>query len=260
MRRNQQRTRPTKILPTDRITFVKQLDLLRAYAAASGPTGKVVTNKDAADIVKMNVTTTSLANAFFLDVGFLQKRDGGFAPSPEVVSFSRAYEWNPETATHKLGPLLPITWFGEVLLPKLTFSPIEESEAIRRLAEAAAASPDYKKQVSVLLDYLKAAGLTQQDGTQIKIAKTAPQSGPPVLDRSAPSGRSDSRDPQAGKSTVSTVFAQPTEGVVQFHVSVRVDMGEFAGWQPERITSFFAGIAQVLAAKGAIEKEASEET
>ena len=56
-----------------------------------------------------------------------------------------------------------------------------------------------------------------------------------------------------------TTFSQPTEGTVQFHVSVKVDMAEFAGWEPARITSFFGGIAQVLAAKGAIEKEASPE-
>lgn len=49
-------------------------------------------------------------------------------------------------------------------------------------------------------------------------------------------------------------FSAPTEGVVQFHVSVKVDMNEFEGWQPERIAAFFGGIAQVLSAKGAIER------
>ena len=44
---------------------------------------------------------------------------------------------------------------------------------------------------------------------------------------------------------------------MQFHVSVRVDMKEFSGWQPDRIAAFFGGIAQVLAAKGTVEKEAS---
>ena len=44
---------------------------------------------------------------------------------------------------------------------------------------------------------------------------------------------------------------------MQFNVSVKVNMQEFAGWQAERVTAFFNGIAQVLAAKGALEKEAS---
>jgi len=59
------------------------------------------------------------------------------------------------------------------------------------------------------------------------------------------------------KGEVTTAFATPTEGVVQFHVAVPVDMKEFAGWSPDRITAFFSGIAQVLAAKRTIEKEVS---
>jgi len=31
-------------------------------------------------------------------------------------------------------------------------------------------------------------------------------------------------------------------------------MAEFAGWDPARITAFFGGIAQVLAAKGQLER------
>lgn len=66
--------------------------------------------------------------------------------------------------------------------------------------------------------------------------------------------------PQTSRSTISTAFTQqPTEGVVQFHISVRVDMGEFANWRPDRIAAFFGGIATVLAAKAAVEKDAGIE-
>jgi hypothetical protein len=60
------------------------------------------------------------------------------------------------------------------------------------------------------------------------------------------------------KGAVSTAFVQPTEGVVQFHVSVKVDMNEFASWRPDRITAFFGGIAAVLRAKGKVEEDASD--
>jgi hypothetical protein len=36
-------------------------------------------------------------------------------------------------------------------------------------------------------------------------------------------------------------------------------MSELASWEPDRTASFFSGVAQVLAAKGALEKEAMEE-
>ena len=43
-------------------------------------------------------------------------------------------------------------------------------------------------------------------------------------------------------------------GTVNFNVSVRVEMTEFATWKPERIAAFFNGMAQVLAAKANVEK------
>jgi hypothetical protein len=37
-------------------------------------------------------------------------------------------------------------------------------------------------------------------------------------------------------------------------------MAELRTWKPEQIAAFFAGIAQVLAAKSNVEMEASDET
>src|SRR5437762_5574893 len=107
------RTRPKKILPTDRINFSKQLDLLRAFAAASGPSGRTVTNNDVAVIVGLKASTVSLANPFFSDVGLLLRADGGYTPSSAVVAFSRAFEWNRETASHKLATVISETWFAQ---------------------------------------------------------------------------------------------------------------------------------------------------
>src|SRR5436190_11294288 len=85
------RVRPTKVIPTERLTVKKQLDILRAFAAASGPNGKAVTNKEVADILKMADTSVSLCNYFFTEVGLLTKGAAGFVPSQDVMSYSRAY-------------------------------------------------------------------------------------------------------------------------------------------------------------------------
>ncbi len=253
------RRKPNKSLPTDRIKFDKQLDLLRAFVAASGPTGKAVTNKEVADIVRMAETTTTLANGFFLDTGLVQRADGGFTPSPEVISFVRAYEWTPETAAHKLRPLFETAWFGRAILPRVSFGPLEESTAITLLAEAVDASPDYRAQLGTVVDYMEAAGMIERDGSQIRLIKAGPSgvsSDRPIAPSSQPPAGNP--EPQASRATVYTAL-QATQGAVQFHVSVKVDMAEFAGWAPDRIAAFFAGIAQVLAAKGAIEKGTSED-
>src|SRR4051794_11552985 len=86
--------RPTRTLPTNRISFANQLNLLRAYAAASDTGTKPVTNDAVASIAGMSPNTATLANGFFADVGFLQRSDGGYVPAPEVVSFQQVYQWD----------------------------------------------------------------------------------------------------------------------------------------------------------------------
>jgi len=244
------RSKPSKILPTDRIAFDRQLDILRAYAAASGPSCIAVTNKDVASIVRMASSTVGYTNTFFVENGFLTKLDNGFVPVEEVFAFSRAYEWNPETATHRLAPIVMRSWFGQVILPRVSFDAIPVGEAIQVLADACNAGTDFKKQIELLLDFVLAAGVNERDGTSIKKAALARPTAEPK--RQEP-------ERESLRPSVNTMFTQPTEGVVQFHVSVKVDMAEFAGWKPDRISAFFGGIARVLAAKSQLERDASEE-
>jgi hypothetical protein len=253
------RNKPERFLPTERIKFERQLELLRAYAAASGPAVKAVTNREVATFVNMTESTTSMANAFFTQSGFLQKTAEGLVPAPEVVSYQRAFQWNPEKASHKMAPLVLRTWFGEALIRRLTLKPMEEEQAIQTLAEAANADTRYKANLALLIEYLVAAGLVEREGTQLRASRqghqAATESQPPAPPNADPLPR---EIPQRS-AAVAASFSAPTEGTVQFHVSVRVDMAEMAGWQPERIAAFFAGIAQVLAAKGSIEKTVTGE-
>jgi hypothetical protein len=249
------RSKPAKPLPTNRIKFNKQLDLLRAYVAASGTSGKPVGNKEVADIAGMVETTVSLANSFFCAVGLLQRVEGGFLPSQDAANFKRAYDWKPEGAAHKLAPAIRSSWFGEALLPKLEFGPMEQEDALARLAEIASASPEYKPQLEVLVEYMCASGVVDRDGSMIKLSKAAPQASvdlPPTPEQEAGPPK-----PSVPKGSVDTTFSQPTQHLVQFQISVTVDGSEMNKWTPERITALFAGIAQVLAAKAGLEKSAS---
>jgi hypothetical protein len=245
--------RPTKTLPTERITHPKQLDLLRAYAAVYATTAKAVTNNDVAEVVKLTASTVSMANAFFADSGLMTRADGGYVPSEHVVNYQRAYEWNKETASHKLAPVIAETWFAKALMPKLTFRSMDESEAVATLAEAAAAGPDYRLQLKVCVEYMVAAGLAERDGNTLK-ARAA--SG--AATNGGPMPQQELKEPPLSKTAaIATTFSTPAEGIVQFNISVKVNAQDFAGWSPDRITAFFGGIAQVLAAKGALEREAS---
>ncbi len=242
--------RPTQVVPTERIQFKRQLDILRAFAAASGPTNTSVTNKQVAEILKMASSTVSLANPFFTETGLLVKEGSGFMPSSEVMDYNRAFAWNPDTAAHKLGSRLREAWFVQAVTPKLTFSQMSETEAINTLADASAAAPKFRPNLKLLIDYMEAAGMIERDGDVVRLARSAPAGQPEPAKSEKPVA------PTKPAAAVATAFTQPTEGVVQFHVSVKVDMGEFATWRPERISAFFAGIAQVLSAKAAVEQSA----
>lgn len=251
-------SKPTKFLPSERITFNRQLDILRGWAAASGPLRKAVTNVEVAKIVNMQPSTVSMNNAFYASVGLLSKAEGGYAPAEDVMAFLRAYDWNKETAAQKLAPVLSKAWFYEALASKLEFGARPEADCLQDLGDAANAGQDYKNNLKMLLEYLLAVGLVQRDGGLIK------KGGTNMATSAASATVSGETSPQTLKSEMGAMVQEPskitpslfgtTEGQVQFNIAVKVNMSEFATWQADRIAAFFSGIAQVLAAKAKVEQ------
>lgn len=247
------RPKPKKILPTERITFPKQLDILRAYAIASGVEKKPVNNSDVAVIVNLASPTVSLSNAFFVDAGFLTKAEGGYLPSDVVLAFSRAYEWDAELAPEKLAPLIEQTWFAVALLPRAKFRSIDDNEAIVTLAEAAEADTSYKPQLRMLIEYLEKANLLQRvEGNLLRAGKRLATFKTQVHIPNVGASTGDAVKPLEVDATP-PVIDKPMFGGIQFDISVKVNMAELAGWSPERITAFMTGLAQVIAAKGKVE-------
>jgi len=252
-------SRRTKVLPTERITFARQLDLLRGWAAASGPLRKVVTNNEVAKIIDMQPSTVSIANAFFSSIGLLTKTDGGFVPADDLTAFLRAYDWNKETAAQKLAPTLSKAWFYEALSSKLEFGPRAEADCLQDLADVSNAGPEWRPNLRLLLEYLAAAGLIQRDGTMVRKGSTNMSAAtPPASSASepAPTPAKQEGPPAAAQDAAKLMpsLFGTTEGQVQFNIAVKVNMGEFATWQADRIAAFFGGIAQVLAAKAKVEQ------
>ncbi len=254
------RSRPTRTLPTPRISFPKQLEILRAWAIAA-PNGKPATNQQVAEIVGLRADTVTLANTFFADTKLLQRADGGYVPSDVTLAYHQACEWTPETAAHKLAPALREAWFGNALLPTLQLRSLGDTEAMAKLASEAGASKEHRPQLVMILDYLEAGGLVVREAGQIRISNPTGSVSPPTElppERSAEPPQAAQRDAAPSKApTVSTGFAATPEGQLQFNINFRVTMSEIAGWPADRITAFFAGVAQVLAAKADVEKGAN---
>jgi outer membrane protein OmpA-like peptidoglycan-associated protein len=169
----QAKSRPGKVLPTDRVTVEKQLAILRGYCAASGPEKKAVSNADVSKIVGVHAGSISNCNPFFGDTGLLVRDGVKYRPTDEVFNYSNSYQWDPEKAAHKLAPILKNTWFAATLLPKLAFRSFSKDEAVKFLADEAKASPEYRQNLEQLVEYLKAAGLIAMEGNMVAVVPGA---------------------------------------------------------------------------------------
>jgi len=165
------RLRPRRILPGGRVSFPKQLDLLRAAAAASGQERRPISNEDIAKIVGIYLGTVSNCNPFFQDTGLFLKSKLQNVPCEEVFAYAERFEWEPEKAALKLGPVIRKTWFAIALLPKLTFRSLSIDEVVNTLASEASASPEYKDQLGMLIDFMRVSGLISVENGVVSLNK-----------------------------------------------------------------------------------------
>jgi hypothetical protein len=254
------KSQPTKRLPTHRIKFSKQLDIIRAYGVKSQNGSKAANYKDVAEVVSIHFNTISLLVGFLVENGFLERNGDATMPTRPVLEFAQAYSWSPESAPRKLAPIIRRAWFGELLLEKLAFRSMQEDDAIAELAGAISAGTELKSQVATLIEYTIVTGLVRRDGSMLSLGEGAagPSSELTVARQEKSQQVPEQRDSapltaRSSSAATSTSF-MTTEGAVQFHVSIRVTMQEMAGWTPDRISAFFAGLAQVLAAKKGAEE------
>lgn len=239
------RQQPSEPLPTTRIAFQKQQRCLLAYGYESNNGSDPVKIEQVAKAVEMNPSTVSLANPFFEKVGLISKAGRAFMPSAAVLEFARAYKWSPDRAAEKLQPVLATAWFTRALQPKLQMREMTVAEAVEELADRSGATPDYKSNLSMILEYMEWVGLIQREADRISWvwrdsqAATEEQRMPSPQEPAPPREEPPPRDDRSPGSP----------GTISFNVNVSVDMAELSGWSAERITAFFAGVAQVLAAQ-----------
>jgi len=168
-----------KALPSDRLSFDKQIVALRAYMIAYEHSGKPVTNVEAGKIVDMSENTIVVTNAFFTDAGFLIRVEGGFIPGDETRQFVKAEEWNKEAAPEKLRPLLERQWFCQLIIPRLRMRPLSKEEILHLLAESAGASAKERERVECLVEYICFAKVIKREGDSYRLVQAADAATPP---------------------------------------------------------------------------------
>jgi hypothetical protein len=178
------RLRPIQPLPTDRISPENQLRILRAWASVSNEGKRAATVNEVADNVRMVSSTVAMTNPFFSSIGLLKRLAvGTYIPSRQVVAYFNAYAKNPETAGAELAQVFQDAWFGQVIMPKLKFSPMGEKSVLSALEDASGAGQDQNKALIFILYFLELVQIVERNGDQIKLMplwSTPPQLVPSV--------------------------------------------------------------------------------
>jgi hypothetical protein len=165
-----ERLRPIKPLPTARVSPQNQLRILRAWAYVSSEGTKAATVNEVASTVDMASSTVAMTNPFFSSIGLLQRLAvGTYVPSKEVVAFLNAN--NPQTAGRSLSPAFRDAWFGQLIVPKLKYAPMDEQSILSALQDASGVGQEQKKALGFILDFMEAVELVERNGDQIKLAR-----------------------------------------------------------------------------------------
>lgn len=244
---------PAKVLPPRRPPLQKQFHILRSYVVASDGGKHPVSNPELAQVALMHTNNVSLANTFFADVGLIRREGGGYIPTAPVVEYHHQYDWEPDEAARKLAPLFADAWFGEIVLRSLALGPRPMKDVIRALGEAARATGDWRDSLEMLLGYLQTVGLVVVEGDTVR---AAPKPEAVEAGDSAAETCKVSPEKVAAQSRSAPAPARRTQGSedasangIRFTINFDVSMQEMAGWTPDRIAAFFAGVAQVISAK-----------
>ncbi len=165
-----------KTLPTDRITFDKQVEVVRAYAAVyAANDGQPVTNEQAGEIVGLSGSTISQSNAFFDDIGLVTRAEaGGFIPSAEVIEYNNACQWDESEARGKLRPLFERAWFYRCLVPRLQLAPQSQTTCLALLASESKAQTEHNERLLNLIKFLELAGIISTNGGNVSLLQNRP--------------------------------------------------------------------------------------
>lgn len=169
-RAKRERSSLTKILPTDRIAFDRQVEILRAFAACyESNGGKPVGSDQAGDAItpKFSGSTIGVAVPFFVDAGLLARADSGFVPARELVEYNRAFNLSPSEAKRKIRPIIENTWFWKLLGPRVQLSAQNLDDCVGVLAIEAKAEKEHLERVRPMIRFLEFAGIINISGNSV---------------------------------------------------------------------------------------------
>jgi hypothetical protein len=161
-----QKTRADRGLPTDRLAFEKQVDVLRAIAQMSGSSRRPVTAEDLSAAAGLKGSTGGLSNRFFRDSGWVVSAGRGmYTATDPLLEYHRHLNIDAQDlqgARRHLAASAQASWYWEELEPLLNGS-ARQSMILHALSKAAGAY-EHTPQLVLILTWLEWLGLIRREG------------------------------------------------------------------------------------------------
>jgi hypothetical protein len=256
-----QKQRAERSLPTDRMTFDKQVEALRSIAQIGGNGRRSVTAEDISPNVGLKGATGGLSNKFFRDSGWIVSAGrGAYTATDSLMDYHRHLNVDPADssgARQYLAASARKSWYWEALEPMLEGG-IRQTMVLHTLSREAGAT-DHTHQLQMLLDWAEWLGLIRRDGDMVFPGATTPEESSPDQPDTAPdklperpatqdasataTANSDSAS-GAAPAAVQPVAAVPGEpdvsALVSFSFNVRITADDAAKLSSEQLQSLLA--------------------
>jgi len=244
------------VLPTDRVKFDMQVDILRTYARLSGGR-RPVNSEQIAKAINVSTNTASLSNGFFVECGWLDRVGRGqYVATEATVQYNRRMEFaGTPSAVNLLADTIMSSWFWLTLEPALREGRLSRTEALVLLSTEANTSPEHRPQLENVLQWLQFLGLIQVEGDYV-LARTSAASSGDVgetvgaepegeIDLNAKTGpgadKTDDRRASAARA------GNSGDVVIAFSTDLRLTSEDLKALSPEQITALFAAVGTVAA-------------
>jgi hypothetical protein len=253
-----QKQRADRSLPTDRLSFEKQVEVLRAIAQMSGNARRPVTAEDLSAAIGLKGNTGGLSNKFFRDCGWVESAGrGAYAATEPLLEHHRHLNVDAQDvagARRYLAASARGSWFWEAIEPMLDDGGARQTMILHSLSKAAGAY-EHTPQLLLILTWLDWLGLVRRDGELL--FRTASAEGGPTAEpgssledesahdvlTAAPADLSGTQGSEmadcSGSVDLADRLADRTEAsaLVSFNFSVRITADDAAKLSAEQLQS-----------------------
>jgi hypothetical protein len=253
--RSVSRPRASKSLPTDRLKFEAQVELLGRFARLSGHGKRAVTSEEVAQAHGVSPNTASLNNGFYVESGWLERTGRGrYVATDALLEYSRRVQFDPSNAAKAAGLLAAParnSWYWRALEAQLQHGHLPRPEALVILSSEADAVNDYRPQLENILEWLRFLCLISTEGDNISLAEIDPTSAARddnlATDDLAQKDHAEKPDEEKPHLARARSKGDERDVVLALNFELRLTSSDLAALAPDQIRALYDAVGAVAA-------------